>query len=52
MCRVGVPKLRGIVLGPVLRPDGSVLVDPGYDAETGILNLDEEEFDNDSTEYT
>jgi hypothetical protein len=31
------PPLRGIVEAPVLRPDGSVLVDPGYDPETKLF---------------
>ena len=30
------PPLRGIVEVPVLRPDGSVLVDPGYDPATKL----------------
>jgi putative DNA primase/helicase len=30
------PSLEGIVCAPTLRPDGSVLVTPGYDVETGL----------------
>ena len=32
-----VRPLTGIVTAPVLRPDGSILQTPGYDASTGIL---------------
>ena len=32
-----VPHLEAIVEGPVLRPDGSILQEPGYDPSTGIL---------------
>ncbi len=31
--------LEGVVETPVLRPDGSILDTPGYDAETGLLFL-------------
>jgi hypothetical protein len=31
------PPLEGIMHSPTLRPDGSVLDTPGYDAETGLL---------------
>lgn len=31
-----VPRLVGVVPSPVLRPDGSVLRAPGYDARTGL----------------
>lgn len=31
-----LPPLTGIVTGPTLRPDGSILARPGYDAETGL----------------
>ncbi|SHL30906.1 hypothetical protein [Roseibium suaedae] len=37
------PKLRGILTAPTLRPDGSVLLNPGYDQATGLYlasNLD------------
>ena len=30
-----VPELRGVVFGPLLRPDGTLLDQPGYDAATG-----------------
>jgi hypothetical protein len=30
------PMLEGIVCSPTLRPDGSLLVTPGYDASTGL----------------
>jgi len=33
----GIRNLSGIVRSPTLRPDGSVLQDPGYDEETGLL---------------
>ncbi|HEY3452279.1 MAG TPA: hypothetical protein VGK67_38395 [Myxococcales bacterium] len=33
----GVRELKGVVTAPVLRPDGSVLDRPGYDASTGLL---------------
>lgn len=33
----GIPALTGIVPGPVLRPDGSILSAPGYDQATGLL---------------
>jgi hypothetical protein len=32
-----VPSLRGIVEAPTLRPDGSLLTRPGYDAPTALL---------------
>lgn len=32
-----LPVLTGIVTAPTLRPDGSILDQPGYDAATGIL---------------
>jgi hypothetical protein len=35
----GIPHLEGVVDVPVLRPDGSVLHQPGYDAATGLLYL-------------
>jgi hypothetical protein len=28
----GLPELRGVVTGPVLRPDGTIVTKPGYDA--------------------
>jgi hypothetical protein len=33
----GIPHLEAVVETPVLRPDGTVLQQPGYDAATGIL---------------
>ena len=33
----GIRSLAGVVTAPVLRPDGSVLSTPGYDAATGLL---------------
>lgn len=35
----GVPELTGVVRGPILRADGSLLKQPGYDRHTGILLL-------------
>jgi hypothetical protein len=32
-----LPRLSGIVESPTLRPDGTVLDNPGYDEETGLL---------------
>jgi len=31
-----VPVLRGIVAGPTIMPDGRIIANPGYDAETGF----------------
>jgi hypothetical protein len=31
----GLPTLRGLICAPVLRPDGTLLQDPGYDPATG-----------------
>lgn len=31
----GLPALRGLISAPVLRPDGTLLQDPGYDPATG-----------------
>lgn len=43
-CRRDLPTLRGIITAPTLRPDGTVLDQPGYDAPTGlILHLDRED---------
>lgn len=36
-----VPPLAGVVRAPVLRPDGTVLQQPGYDPATGIYLCDE-----------
>jgi hypothetical protein len=33
----GIPVLEGVVDAPVLRPDGSILDQPGYDPKTGLL---------------
>lgn len=35
----GIRRLEAVVETPCLRPDGSVLQEPGYDAESGILFL-------------
>lgn len=32
-----LPPLTGIITGPTLRPDGSILARPGYDADTGLF---------------
>ncbi|MBR1209470.1 hypothetical protein [Bradyrhizobium sp. JYMT SZCCT0180] len=32
-----VPRLRAVISAPTLRPDGTVLCAPGYDAATGLL---------------
>ena len=32
-----IPRLRGIIEAPTLRPDGSLLDRPGYDEKTGLL---------------
>ncbi len=43
-CRRDLPTLKGIITAPTLRPDGTVLDQPGYDAATGlILHLDRED---------
>src|SRR5262249_34741723 len=39
------PLLEGIIHSPTLRPDGSVLDQPGYDAETGLY------FDSNGTTF-
>ena len=31
-----MPPLKGLISAPALRPDGSMLVKPGYDAATGL----------------
>src|SRR5690606_698103 len=36
-----LPKVAGIVTFPVMRPSGTIIEQPGYDAETGLLYLDE-----------
>jgi hypothetical protein len=40
----GVKHLEAIVEMPTLRPDGSLLLDPGYDDETGLLYLPSGDF--------
>jgi hypothetical protein len=35
----GVRHLEGVIEAPTMRPDGSLLVTPGYDDETGLLYL-------------
>jgi len=37
----GLRRLRGVTHTPVVRADGSVLAEPGYDAATGYLHLPE-----------
>ena len=39
------PPLEGIIYSPTLRPDGSLLATPGYDADTGLY------FDSNRTRY-
>lgn len=34
------PPLRGVTEAPTLRPDGTVISDPGYDAATGLYFVD------------
>ena len=36
-CWPGLRPLAGVVTSPVLRPDGTVLCEPGYDDATGLL---------------
>lgn len=31
------PRITGVISAPTLRPDGSLLVSPGYDSDTGLL---------------
>lgn len=40
--RPHVPKLRGVVNGPILRLDGSLLASVGYDPDTGLVLLGDE----------
>lgn len=40
----GIRDLAGIVRSPTLRPDGSVLQDPGYDEDTGLLYAPDGEY--------
>lgn len=39
-----LPELKGIVEAPTLRPDGSVLQEPGFDEATGVLYIPSAEF--------
>ncbi len=41
----GLPKLEGVVEGPVLRPDGTVLQTPGYDRSSGLFYVPAERFE-------
>jgi putative DNA primase/helicase len=34
------PRLAGVITTPTLRPDGTILMEPGYDAATQLLLLD------------
>lgn len=36
-----MPRLRAIISAPTLRQDGTVIAEPGYDAETGLLLVGE-----------
>ncbi|RUW24664.1 hypothetical protein [Mesorhizobium sp. M4B.F.Ca.ET.013.02.1.1] len=36
-----MPRLRAVISAPTLRPDGSVISEPGYDPETGLLLVGE-----------
>ncbi len=33
----GIPDLRGLVAAPIIRPDGSIRAEPGFDADSGLL---------------
>ena len=37
----GLPAITGVVQFPVLRADGSLLIEPGFDEATGLLHLSE-----------
>lgn len=37
----GLPCVSAVVTSPFMRPDGSVVVQPGFDPETGLLLLDD-----------
>lgn len=39
-----LPPLAGIITTPTLRPDGSLLAEPGYDAETRLFLMPDEGF--------
>ncbi|MES0042626.1 hypothetical protein [Mesorhizobium sp. M0091] len=36
-----MPRLRAVISAPTLRPDGTVINEPGYDAKTGLLLVGE-----------
>jgi len=38
--RTGLPVLKGLAPCPTLRPDGSLLIEPGYDAQTNLYLID------------
>jgi hypothetical protein len=40
----GVRHLEGVIEAPTMRPDGSLLTEPGYDDETGLLYLPSGDF--------
>lgn len=44
-----VPVLRGVIEWPVLRPDGSLIQEPGYDAATKLLYMPSATFKSLST---
>jgi hypothetical protein len=48
----GIRVLEGVVRSPVLRPDGTVLDVPGYDAATGLLYQPNAEFPSIKSEPT
>jgi hypothetical protein len=39
-----VPVLEGIISAPIMRQDGTILLKPGYDADTGLLFVTREEW--------
>jgi hypothetical protein len=39
-----LPYLKGVITSPILRPDGSILDQPGYDEQTGLLYRPDIEF--------
>jgi hypothetical protein len=40
-----VPQLTGLLEAPSMRPDGSIIQEPGYDEATGFLYIPSEDFD-------
>lgn len=48
----GVPPLRGITRVPVLRADGSILLEPGYDAVSGLYFDPQHDFSSLSSDPT